>query len=57
MEGESIDLEVFPRQSRDKGDADYINCPMNQEQQFAREAPLSAEQANSRTSKKTGHIF
>ncbi|MCP9840407.1 FADH(2)-oxidizing methylenetetrahydrofolate--tRNA-(uracil(54)-C(5))-methyltransferase TrmFO [Synechococcus sp. J7-Johnson] len=45
--GESIDLEVAFRASRyDKGDADYINCPMNREQyELFREALLAAEQA------------
>ena len=45
--GESIDLERAFRASRyDKGDADYINCPMNKQQYLAfREALLSAEQA------------
>ena len=45
--GESIDLSVAFRASRyDKGDADYINCPMDLEgyQRF-REALLAAEQA------------
>jgi methylenetetrahydrofolate--tRNA-(uracil-5-)-methyltransferase len=47
VEGESIDLSVAFRASRyDKGDADYINCPMGQEQyQGFREALLAAEQA------------
>ena len=47
VEGESIDLEVAFRASRyDKGDADYINCPMNREQYLAfRQALLDAEQA------------
>ncbi|MBE9172645.1 FADH(2)-oxidizing methylenetetrahydrofolate--tRNA-(uracil(54)-C(5))-methyltransferase TrmFO [Cyanobium sp. LEGE 06143] len=45
--GESINLEVAFRASRyDKGDADYINCPMDRQQFLAfREALLSAEQA------------
>ena len=45
--GESIDLEVAFRASRyDKGDADYINCPMNREQYDSfRAALLGAEQA------------
>lgn len=44
--GESIDLQVAFRASRyDKGDADYINCPMNREQyELFREALLAAEQ-------------
>lgn len=34
--GESIDFEIAFRASRyDKGDADYINCPMNKEQYLA----------------------
>jgi len=47
VEGESIDLSVAFRASRyDKGDADYINCPMDKEQYLAfREALLAAEQA------------
>ncbi|MDM7938497.1 MAG: FADH(2)-oxidizing methylenetetrahydrofolate--tRNA-(uracil(54)-C(5))-methyltransferase TrmFO [Cyanobium sp. CZS 48M] len=45
--GESIDLEVAFRASRyDKGDADYINCPMDREQyERFRQALLEAEQA------------
>ena len=47
VEGESIDLTTAFRASRyDKGDADYINCPMNREQYaLFREALLAAEQA------------
>jgi methylenetetrahydrofolate--tRNA-(uracil-5-)-methyltransferase len=47
VEGDGIDMDVAFRASRyDKGDADYINCPMNREQYLAfREALLSAEQA------------
>jgi methylenetetrahydrofolate--tRNA-(uracil-5-)-methyltransferase len=47
VEGESIDLAVAFRASRyDKGDADYINCPMDREAYHAfREALLAAEQA------------
>ena len=47
VHGESIDLTVAFRASRyDKGDADYINCPMDQEQYLAfRQALLEAEQA------------
>ncbi|MFY7695443.1 MAG: FADH(2)-oxidizing methylenetetrahydrofolate--tRNA-(uracil(54)-C(5))-methyltransferase TrmFO, partial [Cyanobium sp.] len=47
VEGESIDLTVAFRASRyDKGDADYINCPMDQEQyRIFREVLLAAEQA------------
>jgi methylenetetrahydrofolate--tRNA-(uracil-5-)-methyltransferase len=48
VEGESINLSVAFRASRyDKGDADYINCPMDREQYLAfREALLTAEQAD-----------
>ena len=47
VHGDSIDLTVAFRASRyDKGDADYINCPMDKEQYLAfREALLVAEQA------------
>ena len=47
VHGDSIDLDVAFRASRyDKGDADYINCPMDKEQYLAfREALLAAEQA------------
>ena len=47
VEGDSIDLGVAFRASRyDKGDADYINCPMDREQFLVfREALLGAEQA------------
>ncbi len=47
VEGESIDLGVAFRASRyDKGDADYINCPMDPERYRAfRDALLAAEQA------------
>jgi len=48
VEGESIDLTVAFRASRyDKGDADYINCPMDPEQYHTfLEALLTAEQAH-----------
>ncbi|MEB3331108.1 MAG: FADH(2)-oxidizing methylenetetrahydrofolate--tRNA-(uracil(54)-C(5))-methyltransferase TrmFO [Synechococcaceae cyanobacterium] len=47
VEGESIDRSVAFRASRyDKGDADYINCPLDREQYLAfRQALLAAEQA------------
>jgi methylenetetrahydrofolate--tRNA-(uracil-5-)-methyltransferase len=47
VHGDTIDLAVAFRASRyDRGDADYINCPMNREQYLAfREALLGAEQA------------
>ncbi|MFN6351271.1 MAG: FADH(2)-oxidizing methylenetetrahydrofolate--tRNA-(uracil(54)-C(5))-methyltransferase TrmFO [Cyanobacteriota bacterium] len=47
VEGESIDLAVAFRASRyDKGDADYINCPMDEAQYRSfREALVAAEQA------------
>ena len=48
VEGESIDLGIAFRASRyDKGDADYINCPMDRDQYLAfRQALLEAEQAD-----------
>jgi methylenetetrahydrofolate--tRNA-(uracil-5-)-methyltransferase len=47
VDGDSIDMAVAFRASRyDKGDADYINCPMDREQyQTFRESLLAAEQA------------
>ena len=47
VHGDSIDLNLAFRASRyDKGDADYINCPMNKTEFLAfREALLDAEQA------------
>ena len=47
VHGDSIDLSVAFRASRyDKGDADYINCPMDKEQYLEfRQALLEAEQA------------
>ena len=47
IHGDSINLEVAFRASRyDKGDADYINCPMDRDQYLRfRDALLSAEQA------------
>ena len=47
VDGDSIDMAKAFRASRyDKGDADYINCPMDKEQYLAfRDALLSAEQA------------
>ncbi len=47
IEGESIDLSIAFRASRyDKGDADYINCPMDKKEYLAfREALINAEQA------------
>ena len=47
VEGESIDMARAFRASRyDKGDADYINCPMDRDQFLAfRTALLEAEQA------------
>ena len=47
VHGDSINLEVAFRASRyDKGDADYINCPMDRDQYHRfRDALLSAEQA------------
>ncbi len=47
VEGESLDLSIAFKASRyDKGDADYINCPMNKEQYIAfRDELINAEQA------------
>ncbi|MAR06416.1 MAG: methylenetetrahydrofolate--tRNA-(uracil(54)-C(5))-methyltransferase (FADH(2)-oxidizing) TrmFO [Cyanobium sp. NAT70] len=47
VHGDSIDDSIAFRASRyDKGDADYINCPMDRQQYLAfREALLNAEQA------------
>ena len=47
VDGDSIDLTVAFRASRyDKGDADYINCPMDKQQFLAfLDALLAAEQA------------
>lgn len=60
VEGDSIDLSVAFRASRyDKGDADYINCPMSQEQFLAfREALLTAEQAELKDfEQESAHFF
>jgi methylenetetrahydrofolate--tRNA-(uracil-5-)-methyltransferase len=59
VEGESIDLSVAFRASRyDKGDADYINCPMSKEQFLAfREALLAAEQAELKDFEKENATF
>ena len=48
VHGDSIDNAIAFRASRyDKGDADYINCPMDREQYLAfRDALLTAEQAD-----------
>ena len=48
VSGESIDLNLAFRASRyDKGDADYINCPMDREQYLTfRQGLLTAEQAS-----------
>ena len=47
ISGESIDFAIAFKASRyDKGDADYINCPMNKSQYINfREALIKAEQA------------
>ena len=59
VEGESIDMAKAFRASRyDKGEADYINCPMNQEQYLAfREALLEAEQAELKDFEKDSATF
>ena len=47
VDGETIDMSKAFRASRyDKGDADYVNCPMDQSQYLAlRQALLGAQQA------------
>ena len=57
--GESIDLQHAFRASRyDKGDADYINCPMNKDQYIAfREALLNAEQIELKDFDKESAIY
>ncbi|WP_269622598.1 FADH(2)-oxidizing methylenetetrahydrofolate--tRNA-(uracil(54)-C(5))-methyltransferase TrmFO [Prochlorococcus marinus] len=47
IEGEGIDFSIAFRASRyDKGDADYINCPMNEEEYKSfRDELINAEQA------------
>jgi methylenetetrahydrofolate--tRNA-(uracil-5-)-methyltransferase len=59
VEGEGIDLSVAFRASRyDKGDADYINCPMNREQYLAfRTALLEAEQAELKDFERGSAVF
>jgi len=59
VEGESIDMGKAFRASRyDKGDADYINCPMDQAEyiQF-REVLLGAEQAELKEFEKDNATF
>ena len=59
VEGESIDMGRAFRASRyDKGDADYINCPMDEAEylQF-REALLGAEQAELKAFEKDNATF
>ncbi|KGG15011.1 MULTISPECIES: FADH(2)-oxidizing methylenetetrahydrofolate--tRNA-(uracil(54)-C(5))-methyltransferase TrmFO [unclassified Prochlorococcus] len=59
IDGESIDLSIAFRASRyDKGDADYINCPMNKEQYIAfRSALINAEQSELKDFEKGSAIF
>ena len=59
VEGESIDMTRAFRASRyDKGDADYINCPMDREQFLAfRTALLEAEQAELKDFDQTSATF
>ncbi|WP_392346147.1 FADH(2)-oxidizing methylenetetrahydrofolate--tRNA-(uracil(54)-C(5))-methyltransferase TrmFO [Parasynechococcus sp.] len=59
VHGDSIDLSVAFRASRyDKGDADYINCPMDKEQYLAfRQALLEAEQAELKDFDKNNATF
>ena len=59
VDGETIDMEMAFRASRyDKGDADYINCAMDQHQYHAfRTALLSAEQAQLKDFEKDSATF
>ena len=59
VDGESIDMERAFRASRyDKGDADYINCPMDQPQYLDfRAALLEAEQAELKDFEKDSATF
>ena len=60
IEGESIDLSIAFQASRyDKGDADYINCPLNKEQYISfREELINAEKANLKDfDQKTANYF
>ena len=59
VDGETIDMEKAFRASRyDKGDADYINCPMDQHQYLAFRANLlSAEQAQLKDFEKENASF
>ena len=59
VDGESIDMDKAFRASRyDKGDADYINCPMDEHQyQAFRTALLSAEQAQLKDFEKDSATF
>ena len=59
VDGETIDMEMAFRASRyDKGDADYINCPMDQHQYHAfRTALLSADQAQLKDFEKDSATF
>ena len=59
VDGETIDMEMAFRASRyDKGDADYINCPMDEHQyQAFRTALLSAEQAQLKDFEKDSATF
>ena len=59
VDGESIDMDKAFRASRyDKGDADYINCPMDQVQYLDfRSALLAAEQAELKDFEKNSATF
>ena len=59
VDGDTIDMERAFRASRyDKGDADYINCPMDQEQYLAfRQELLDAEQAELKDFEKNSATF
>ncbi len=60
IQGESIDLSVAFRASRyDKGDADYINCPLTKEEYLRiRNELINAEQAELKEfEKESAHFF
>ena len=59
IEGESVDFSLAFKASRyDKGDADYINCPMNKDEYLSfRDALVHGEQASLKDFEKDSAIF
>ncbi len=59
IEGESIDFSIAFKASRyDKGDADYINCPMNKNEYLAfRDALIHGQQASLKDFERDSAIF